>query len=276
MTTIADPLLEERSPDRLHYQLGAMLHADDFEDEQTYHRGRLARTLCFLHGSGTAAGLRVTIAGTPSDPATPELEPAIPEEVRVEPGIAIDRAGRLIEVPRTACIRMQRWFDALPDDQLALAAGGGSRVRADVYLRFAACPRGLTPAFATGPYDALDAVAPSRVRDGYELRLVLRTEAAPLLPRDPFIDLRSVPAAERHERLERELLGAWDEAQAPDVSVPESLNRGLHWVFLARIRVPVSTAGARPARTVDACSLEPSSPRLLVYPTAALTSLLGL
>jgi hypothetical protein len=276
MTTVRDPLSADRSPDRLAYQLGVMLHADDFEDEQTYHRGRLARVLSFLHGSGTAAGLEVAIEGVPSDPTDPTAEPAEPEEVRVHPGLAIDRLGRMVEVPRPACIRVQRWFDALPGDQLALAANGGNRVRADVYLRFAACPRGRTPAFATGPFDALDATAPSRIRDGYELRLVLRTEETPLLPRDPFIDLRAVRADERRNRLERTLLGAWDAAQEEDPSVPATLDRSLQWVFLARIRIPVSSAGPRPLRTADACTLEPNALRLLVYPTASLVSLLGL
>jgi hypothetical protein len=253
-----------------------MLNAEDFEDEQTYHRGRLARVLSFLHGSGTAAGLGVGINGDPSDPAQPSVDPEHPEEVRVKPGIAIDRIGRLIEVPRAACVRLQRWFSALPDDQLALAANGGNRVFADVYLRFAACPRGYTPAFAAGPFDALDATAPARIRDAYELRLALRGEDTPPLPNDPFIDLRSIPAAERRARLEQTLLAAWDSAQAEDSSVPVTLARELNWVFLARVRIPVNSTGARPLRTLDRCSIEPSARRLLVHPTPALVSLLGL
>jgi hypothetical protein len=276
MSTITDPLSADRSPDRLAYQLGVMLHADDLADEQTYHRGQLARALSFLHGSGTSAGLAVEIDGTPSEPATPGVEPADPELVRVRPGLAIDRLGRQIEVPRSACIRLQRWFDALADDQLALAANGGTRVNADVFLRFAACPRGFTPAFAAGPGDALDATAPSRIRDGYELRLVLRTEASPPLPRDPFIDLRGVPAAERRARMETMLLDAWDAAQEEDLSVPTTLERALHWVFLARVRVPVDSSGAQVLRTAVPCEIDSAAHRLLVYPTGALVSLLGL
>jgi hypothetical protein len=39
-------------------------------------------------------------------------------------------------------------------------------VIADVFLNFVVCERGKTPAFASGPFDALDAIAPSRLRDG--------------------------------------------------------------------------------------------------------------
>ena len=45
---------------------------------------------------------------------------------------------------------------------------------ADIFLAFHPCERGYTPAFASGPFDALDASQPSRVRDAYELTLVPR------------------------------------------------------------------------------------------------------
>jgi hypothetical protein len=85
----------------------------------------------------------------------------------------VDRLGRLVEVPRPACLRLQRWFDA------SLAVDGGDTLRrgtydkltrflsariqaeagtgdipaaparaivADVFLRFVACEQGLDPA----------------------------------------------------------------------------------------------------------------------------------
>jgi hypothetical protein len=191
----ADPLYARPAAERPNYSTGMLLDAQDFTDEQTYHRGRLARALASLTGGGTLAGLRVSHRPATAAPAT------LPEEIRVEPGLAIDRLGRLIEVPRPACLRLQAWFDA------EAAADGGDRLRqgaydnlnrflsaraiaeagtggrppipargvvADVFLRFIACARGLTPSFATGPFDALDAVATSRVRDAYDLQLVVR------------------------------------------------------------------------------------------------------
>lgn len=190
---VADPLDRQPPADRPAYATGMLLDAQDFLDEQTYHRGRLARALMQLAGGGTLAGLRVwyqaAIEG--GEETRPE------EEIRVEAGLAVDRLGRLIELQRPACLRLQRWWNA------EMAIKGGSLVNgscaydnnlarllsarasndltlpdraviADVFLGFNACPRGLTPAFAQGPYDALNAVATSRVRDAYELRMCVR------------------------------------------------------------------------------------------------------
>ena len=115
-----------------------------------------------------------------------------PEEIQVNAGLAVDRLGRLIELPRPACLRLQRWWDAeaarstllqadyaMPERLVSARARAGAAmparaVVADVFLRFVACPRGLTPAFASGPFDALNAVSVSRLRDAYELHLVPR------------------------------------------------------------------------------------------------------
>ena len=56
----ADPLYARPRPERAAYATGMLLDAQDFADEQTYHRGRLARALLFGVGSGTLAGLAVT------------------------------------------------------------------------------------------------------------------------------------------------------------------------------------------------------------------------
>src|SRR5262245_3370351 len=173
----ADPLYAGPLPQRAAYATGMLLDAQDFVDEQTYHRGRLARALAFLAGGGTLAGLKVTYRAK---------DATHPEEIQVAPGVAVDRLGRLVEVPRPACLRLDRWFDgeAARDggDTLRRAALGqftnatskriepagalpARAVVADVFLRFVACENGLTPSFAAGPFDALDAVSASRVRD---------------------------------------------------------------------------------------------------------------
>ena len=102
-----------------------------------------------------------------------------------------------MEIPRPACLRLARWFTGETErdggDTLRRAAQGnlgplvGPRVQppgtlparavvADVYLRFVSCENGLTPSFAAGPFDSLDAVAPSRLRDAYELHLIARSD----------------------------------------------------------------------------------------------------
>lgn len=176
----ADPLAQNPqltegvSPDRVFYATGVLLGAEDFQAEQLYHRSRLARALRYLHGSGTVAGLRVDWV-KPLE-AGEEFPQGREEELIVQPGLAIDRLGRLIEVPKSACIRLDRWFKSQSETDVKNSFHDApyNGVIVDVFIRFVSCDRGKTPAFAAGPFDALDAVTPSRIRDGYQLELILR------------------------------------------------------------------------------------------------------
>jgi hypothetical protein len=277
----ADPLYARPAAERPSYATGMLLDAEDFTAEQTYHRGRLARALASLTGGGTLAGLRVSHSLATTGPA------ARPEEIRVEPGLAIDRLGRLIEVPRPACLRLQAWFEA------EFAADGGDRLRrasyvdldrflsaraiaeagtdgrppipargvvADVFVHFVACPRGLTPSFATGPFDALDAVAISRVRDAYELQLVPRDgldDAFDGLPA-PGPDLAGIAdLSERRARLQDAILDSYPASGRagspgeldPLPEHPAGIDRTS--IFVARVIVPVGPADP-PARSGNA------------------------
>jgi hypothetical protein len=267
-----DPLYARPAAERPSYATGMLLDAQDFTAEQTYHRGRLARALASLTGGGTLAGLRVSHSPATTGPA------ARPEEIRVEPGLAIDRLGRLIEVPRPACLRLQVWFEA------EFAADGGDRLRrasygdldrflsdraiaeagtgdlppipargvvADVFVHFIACARGLTPSFATGPFDALDAVAISRVRDAYELQIVSRDgldDAFDGLPA-PGPDLAGIAdLSERRARLQDAILDSYPASGRagspgeldPLPEHPAGVDRTS--VFVARVVVPVGPA----------------------------------
>jgi hypothetical protein len=205
-TRVPDPLLDTLGTDsrlradRLHYATGELLGADDFSIEQTYHRRQLARALLLLHGSGTVAGLRVDATPQFNKDDLTQLDEVI---LAVNPGLAIDRAGRLIELARPQCLRLKRWFDYLAaaepdltpeneDDRTDLAAAfhpqaatGAGVIIADVFLSFHECGRAPSPAFATGPFDALDASQPSRTRDAHELKLVLRKESDGALQEPP-------------------------------------------------------------------------------------------
>jgi hypothetical protein len=219
VSTRSDALLAltREGPDRLFYAQGVLLDAQDFSDEQLYHRARLARALQYLSGTGTAAGLRVDFD-------------AAKEEVVVQPGLALDPLGRLIEVPQPRCVRIRDWFDAQRAEDVRdgwLTESGVSTLIADVFVRFAVCERGKTPAFASGPFDALDAVQPSRLRDGVELGLVIRSEAGarrqaisdgnPNPPSVPVPDARSLllglpsDPASRLEAIEDLILSQWRE-----------------------------------------------------------------
>lgn len=255
-----DPLLKPNTEaDRLNYATGELLGADDFRDEQTYHRRQLARALLFLHGSGTIAGLRVVAKHQPgSDPSLDEVE------IEVGPGLALDRVGRLIEVPRKACLRLRRWFafiathppdNTLPDSEDLRAAFHNGGVVADVFLAFHACDRGYTPAFASGPFDALDASQPSRVRDAYELSLVLRPEADPPPAFDPWAAIGAAPPGDRLATARQVSLDAWTSLSLPP---PDALAAAQNpagaeatAVLLARLRIPGNLPNAPDAPEPD-------------------------
>jgi hypothetical protein len=259
----ADPLISRGSSDRLHYSTGELLGADDFRDEQTYHRRQLARALLHLHGSGVIAGLRVVHRHRPARAGAPD-----DVELEVQPGLALDHAGRLIEVPREACLRLRRWFEFIatrPPSSTELDAGdlraawradgsvaAGGAVVADLFLTFHECPRGYTPAFASGPFDALDASQPSRVRDAYELSLVLRREADADLPvsGDPWSVITGATLAERIASAEQASFAMWQRVSQP---APENgANVDPTALLLARLRIPAGPApSAADAPTPD-------------------------
>lgn len=300
-----DPVLRNQS-ERLHYATGELLGANDFRDEQTYHRRQLARALLFLNGSGTIAGLRVVARHRPAaDPENHEVH------LEVRPGLALDRAGRLIEVPRAACLRLHRWFnffgtpfpgpgkDPHENERAALLAAWNTAwaksagiIPVDVFVEFHECDRGFTPAFASGPFDALDASQPSRIRDAYRLSLVIRTEPNPPPAVDPWAGIRTAPdrvAAARQMSLE-----AWETLAVPppnpvggDTEGPPRLDSAA--VLLARISI--RTDGARQPDWSAATWPDPTPPapaatevtpnvdntvRNFILPAAAIRALAGI
>jgi hypothetical protein len=252
-TALADPLEAMPPPERVNYATGVLLAAEDFRDEQTYHRARLARVLAALAGFGTLAGLRVI----PPEATDAELE------LRVAPGIAIDRFGRTVEIVQPYCIRVARWFADLSTAALRAAVHRAPRVSvpvavvADVFLAALSCARAKTPAFATGPFDALDAVVPARLAEAAELELVPRAEGGP----DPIPSPRNfwpAPDATPEARLAA-VLDAW-EVGTTTTSADGSLDplaehvvgQNTSAVLLARVTIPVVLAadaapGVRPA-----------------------------
>lgn len=275
MSSVKDNLTTLEQPERLYYAPGVFLDAEDLLAEQTYHRGRLARVLDYLHGTGTVAGLRVT-------------PPDANDELHVQAGVAIDRLGRLVEVPRAACVNLGKWLQyhqqALlnPDEHegegrlLTSLSTDRTELVADVFLRLEVCERGRTPAFATGPFDALDATVPNRLRDGYSLSLVLRGGDSAGLP------TTTLPSRAEDEdfdtfasRMEDYVLNAWHhgstnfrdgqlehDASTLGTDDPSS-------IFLARIRIPVNVdADGIPQRVAGAVEVDNHS-RSFVYSSAA-------
>ena len=298
---LARPDLDWR--DRLNYVQGMLLDANSFGDEQLYHRARLARALAYLFGTGTVAGLEVSYQNGDGQ-----------DEIEVSPGLAIDPLGRLIEVPRRWCVEIGPWFAAQRDADLSrgwlIEAPDPAMLVADVFVRFVECGRRLSPAFASGPYDALDAVAPSRLRDGFELALVIRTETElrraaitagdpPPLPEIPAPDanaraqeLLEMTPADRLAAMRTDVLSAWREGtefwengrppRLPEhlpASVtfneddPLEVGRDTTSVLLGRVRIPVDAplGPNPPARTEGATPTVDNELRRFIYSVGILT-----
>jgi len=302
----ADALEAAERPDRPFYATGVLLDAEDFLDEQTYHRGRLARALAWLHGTGTIAGLEVT----------PPQAQGTDFELAVQPGLALDRFGRLIEVPRPWCIRINRWYSALADaanapGRAALAnALRGDRVIVDLYVLFELCERGKTPSFAEGAVDATDAFVVNRLRDGFRFLLAPRDldpDDPAMLPgpRFPVFTPGATPE-QRVQELKQHLLAGWGSALArpgeralPQPGEPQLAYAREHArvlppraagespevlspaaVFLARLRIPATAGAGDAAPTPDFAAMTASDidnlARAFVFPTDALARVLGL
>lgn len=265
----ADPLSLRPRATRPAYATGMLLDARDFSDEQTYHRGRLARALAFLAGGGTLAGLELEYLAASAGQ---------PEGIQVNPGLAVDRLGRLVEIPRPACIRLANWFttsggeDGDPLTRAAYDDPGRFASRrmkdnatalperaliADVFARFATCPEGLSPSFASGPFDALNAVSTARIHDAYELRLIARGgldvdyDGLPLPPGASTVGADGASAAERRDAVQDAILRGYagGGALAPLPEQPPDCDPTA--VFLGRVFLPVDAA-TPPARTADA------------------------
>lgn len=272
-----DPLERLLEPDRVHYDNGVLLDESDFSDEQTYHRGRLARTLAYLHGSGTVAGLEVV----PHEDDDSTLV--------VKAGMAVDRLGRLVEVKRDYCIGLQTWFseqwqselsrDRLRDAYTPASGDIPDGAVVDVFLQFKACDRGKTPNIGSGNRDATDSFTSARVRDGFQFNLMIRDdddEGGIGVPTDNFPTLPGTIATRRTAAANYKMRDAWREGTLfraidgkllPDSEHHKTYQQGIE-ILLARTTVPLIQDG-------DLLSYNPAVPvyidnyiRRFVYSTA--------
>ncbi len=279
-----DSLLQQEGPDRVHYATGILLEAEDFQTEQNYHRGRLAKALAYATGYGTLAGLEVV--HEPAESAT-EASPARSERLLVAPGLAIDRIGRLLEVISSRCLQLDEWYEAHPaqlirqawHDSGALWTGSPSGVAVDLFIRFVVCESGKTPSFAQGPCSSFDSVAPSRLRDGVEIKLILRQESSPALPQLQWPDFASNP-----ETLREAIFNGWREGSAfSNVQgldpLPEHVaGQDTSSLFLARILLPADQGpiGQRPKRRMAETVQVRNDVRPFVLTANALARWLGI
>jgi hypothetical protein len=399
MATPTDNLSPPPAPARVSYSLGRMLGVEDFQADQDYHRGSLARALLQLCGTGTVSGLNVLVpqlwsASTPYaafafvydasqnvqvntggagvsgaaislaaaagdaavadgtsiawsnmgtiDPAgwrpnttfsspkaivdsngnvqflsvTPLTSGPLPPvwntvvgmttsdgsppvaawtcvgpqqlEAAVTAGLAIDRVGRMIEVPQTVCIYLQPWMANQTASDLNLALQGGNIV-VDVFATFVPCTQGVTPSFATqDDYDATDAFSANRLLDSFSMQLVLRTDPNPQLPLDPWIVLGTAPTGgvtgAAVQVLQRSILSANSgaAAAAPFMAggpIPREYPPGFDpsSVFLARLSIPATaptTQGQPPTYNLNAIAIN-NLARLFIYAPSLVARTLG-
>lgn len=251
-----DSLPLQEGPDRVYYATGVLLGAEDFQAEQDYHRGRLARALAYAIGYGTLTGLKVVHEPAQAADTT---HPARSERLLVAPGLAIDRLGRQIEVARSHCLRLDEWYAAQSPQLLRQAwhaagnlwSGSPSGVAADLFIRFVVCERGKTPAFASDAFDSFDSVTAARLRDGFEIELILRQESTPALPQPQWPNFGNDAAT-----LREAIFNAWREGSAFSTlqgldPLPEHVpGQDTSALFLARVLLPADQGpiGQRPAR----------------------------
>jgi hypothetical protein len=246
-----DPLESLIYPDKVNYANGVLLDETDFKAEQAYHRGRLGRSLSYLHGLGTVAGLNVTVL--PSDPHI----------LRVTPGLAVDRLGRMIELPAAYCIRARNWFETQDPDRLAesfansVTDGGTPAVVADLFIGFDTCDRGKTPCFGVGNVDATDAFTAERLRDSARFALILRTEAEGYKPRQkaPYEMLSEGPLTFADAMAELRMVKSemgwietdfWNPSDGKiNVGAEYSADQNGTEVLLARLRLPATDGPMR-------------------------------
>jgi len=222
---LADPagvrcLDEDSAPDdpftSLRFHFGMLLGVDDFETEKAYHRGRLRLHNGWLHGAGVVWGLGVSLDQVRS-------------EVRVEPGLALDGAGRELHLDAAACLDPGAWFDRHEDEVTPAEtppAGADVAFDAHVEARWASCLTRPVPALAEPCEDARVDSAYSRVYETIDLRLV-----PGLAPGRP----------ERHRRV-RILLGLL--APGPDAADQEAAD--------TRAAVLATAPGDRPTAALAA------------------------
>lgn len=149
----------------LYVHFGMLLGVEDFRTLDAYHRGKMWFHSAWLHGAGTVWGLSVSV----DQPRN---------EIRVEPGVALDALGRELYLQQAACLNLASWYEQHKEDPelggLAEVddATGAVTFTAHVVLQFKACLSRQVPAIAE-PCDGSNAsTAYSRVVETVELALI--------------------------------------------------------------------------------------------------------
>jgi hypothetical protein len=156
---------ELETPIRNHYFYGQLLGVQQFELETEYGIGQLRLVSRLIFGYGVVCGLAVDL----SDDGT---------QVRVAPGVAIDKRGRLIVVPdRTPWI-------PIPADLFREARERADNTREEPCVQVLICYhecRGDPVVVHAGDCGSPDPCAPSTIRERYRIEFRSRCARRPQL-----------------------------------------------------------------------------------------------
>jgi len=202
---------------RVNYQLGLVLGEDEFRQDQFHHRERDHLATRALHGYGTLAGLAVAY-----DAATDQIE--------IEPGLAVDPAGRLICVPVQYCGSLGGWIRQYAEHD---EVSGGVPTTLYLTLCWTECETDDVPIPSDSCLSAEDSRAASRLKDSFEIKLLA----------DPPANVGEVamtPTGDSLDLLVAELHGLLDDPSwPPDPAVDAALRE---WVVARRPEVQAGNA----------------------------------
>jgi hypothetical protein len=144
----------------IQYNFGMLLGVDDLETAQAYPRGKIREGNAWLHHEGVVWGFNVSFNTR--------------NELAVDPGLALDAAGRELHLDRQACLDLGQWYAANKDDKsftFTDVAGSGKEFSVHVIAKFKACLTRPVPAIADPCDGAGTDTAYSRVFETVELLL---------------------------------------------------------------------------------------------------------
>jgi len=243
---------------RVAYEAGMLLGLDATRDEQAYHRRRLNRQQYWLHGSGTLAGMAVSI-----DPATTTETDPILTRMNVSSGIGIDGLGREVLIRENYCIDIGDWLKA--QNETSLREGYdeiGDLLWLKVTVRYQECDVAQQPVLARKLNLSTDAVQPSRKADSILLEMIPElpptvedTRFQPWAAHNPieeplpieltttessFVEALPADTAARAQReMQARLLYALDDDSVSTELLSDQLEEGAR-LLLARISIPIN------------------------------------
>ena len=150
---------------------GMLLGVQDFQTIDAYHRGKQWLHNAWLHRDGVVWGLEVSL----------DFER---DEIRVEPGLALDALGREIYLPKPVCLNVPAWVEKRKNDNefralLDQPDAAALEFSVHVVIQFRACLARQVPALMEPCEGGSTTTAYSRIMESVEV--LLRPNPAPVI-----------------------------------------------------------------------------------------------